>query len=145
MTAKEILKEMMAQRGFSQGMLADVSGYSIGGIGSYIHHQDNYRMGTYHRLVTAMGGQIIFRYVDDFVIDMEEETEKTAIQKIRKMRGWTYLRLAEACGYERQTNVTRLLYGKTSMRTDMVVRLMQGLRAKVIVRDEDGAEYEMEG
>lgn len=144
MTAKEIIKEMMSQRGWSEKTLAVESGYAVGAIASYLHYRENYRIGTFHRLITSMGGVLIFRLSDDNVIDMEEETEKTAIQRMRRQKGWTLKDLADAAGYKSHTNIASLLSGKTSMRSDAAIRLVNAMRGEIVVVD-DGKEYILGG
>ena len=64
-------------------------------------------------------------------------TEKEAVMKALKARGITQKALAQECGYNRQSNFTTLMSGKT-MNVTSFVKLMNAMGYDVMVRDRKG-------
>lgn len=63
-------------------------------------------------------------------------TEKEIVRAAIKARGMTQQAVAEACGYSRQSNLTRL-FASESMKVDSFLMLMDVLGFDVIVKDRD--------
>lgn len=64
-------------------------------------------------------------------------TEKDAVKKALMARGMTQKALAHECGYNRQSNFTTLMAGKT-MNVTSFVKLMNAMGYDVQVKDRRG-------
>lgn len=62
--------------------------------------------------------------------------EKEIMRAAIKARGMTQQAVAEACGYKKQSNLTRLLASE-SMKVDSFLMVMDVLGFDVIVKDRD--------
>lgn len=71
-------------------------------------------------------------------------TEKEAIKRIMKERGWSQARLAREAGFKNQSNVGMMLSPsrQSSMNTDNLVSLAEALGCELVIRDKLGSEME---
>lgn len=63
---------------------------------------------------------------------------KEAIREAMKVCGWSQEKLAKACGMKGQSNVTGVLNRGSSMRVDVLLRMVNAMGFEVILRDTRG-------
>lgn len=69
--------------------------------------------------------------------------EKEIVKEIMKMRGWSQSQLAKEAGYKSQSNITGLLNNSQSgMRVDNLLRMVDAMGCKIIIRDKMGSNKE---
>lgn len=69
--------------------------------------------------------------------------EKEVVKDIMKMRGWSQSQLAKEAGYKSQSNITGLLNNSQSgMRVDNLLRMVNAMGCKIIIRDNMGTNKE---
>lgn len=64
------------------------------------------------------------------------------IREILAMRGWSQAKLAQECGYKRQSNIAAILTRNTDMKVCNLVELSEAMGFEVIVRDKMGSKQE---
>lgn len=69
--------------------------------------------------------------------------EKEIVKEIMKIRGWSQSQLAKEAGYKSQSNITGLLNNSQSgMRVDNLLRMVDAMGCKIIIRDKMGSNKE---
>ncbi len=63
---------------------------------------------------------------------------KKAIREIMKICGWSQEKLADKCGMKSQSNITGILNRNSSMRVDVLLRMIHAMGFELVVRDTHG-------
>jgi len=71
-------------------------------------------------------------------------TDKEVLKESSRINGITLTEISVRAGYKTNSGVTNRLANKSAMRTDVFSRLLGTYGAKLIVRDKDGNEWEVE-
>ncbi len=80
---------------------------------------------TVFSIIQSKGGQIMATQI----------TSKDAIREIQKLRGWSQEKLAQESGMKSQSNITGILNRGSSLRVDILTKLVEALGCEIIIRD----------
>lgn len=67
---------------------------------------------------------------------------KDAIRDIMKQRGWSQEKLAIESGMKSQSNITGILNRGTSLRVDILTKLVEAMGCEIVIRDKMGSKNE---
>lgn len=72
--------------------------------------------------------------------------DREAMKAVMKAKGFSYSKLADACGYQMPSNVSSLINGnRTGLRSDSMIRLLEAMECELVIRDKaTGEEWVLE-
>lgn len=144
MTDKEIVKELLSLRKWSQSTLAKELNLTQSNVTGYLNRGvKSMRTDTFEKMINVMGCSLIIRTnTKDYVIN---NNEQELLKLLIKDSNNTYQSLSDKLNYSSLWVISsHLNTTKGSMRVDNVYQLVNAMNYQLIVKDKMGTNQEWE-